>query len=276
MLKSRLLAGSALLLALSCAIPCGIAAKNQSDADLLRAAAQNTSDTVGVYTDCIEYAIALSGDPVNLSGAELNFATASEVVALPNDHKGAVDESTGGIRYDDPLVQRGLEAACAKEEHLKSATQSQTDGDVYADGFKFDINKTIFPVTEEEVEMLKYVVEAEGGGGSLEDKRLVTFSITNRVLSKNFPDTLYKVLHSVNQFSTIQNYYEKKKIPSATTCRAVEEVLMGACTDNSQNALYFYCTQYPVAPSVVDWFENDLVYLYTVGCDRFFTDPIPQ
>ena len=275
MLKSRLLAGSALLLALSCAIPSMIAWKNQSDADLLRAAAQDTSDTVGVYTDCIEYAIALSGDPVNLSGTELNFATTSEVVALPNDHGSKGDEATGGIRFDDPRVQRGLNEESAQKEHLE-ASKDLADSEVYADGFEFDINKTIFPVTEEEVEMLKYVVEAEAGGGSLEDKRLVTFSITNRIFSESFPDTLYKVLHSVNQFSTIRNYYEKYKIPSATTCRAVEEVLMGACTDNSQNAMYFYCTQYPVAPSVVDWFENDLVYLYTVGCDRFFTDPIPQ
>ncbi len=273
MLKSRLLAGGAFTLALTCVIPIGLALARQSDADLLKAYAQDKSDAVGVHAIDLEYAVALSGDTECASGTALNYATTSDLVSLPSNREAPTDQGSDAIDLNDPAVQRQWKEAAAEAEQSELQNTPVSGGFDYSDGFVFDINKTIFPVTEEEVEMLKYVVEAEGGGGSLEDKRLVTFSITNRVLSPNFPDTLYKVLHSVNQFSTIENYYSKRKVPSESTCRAVEEVLMGVCEDNSKNALYFYCTNYPVEDWIVDWFENDLVYLYTVGCDRFFTDP---
>lgn len=269
MLKSRLLAGGALLLAVACAVPAGIAADRFATA--ANASSHNTFDQAVYHTDGLEYAVTLSGGSFTAEGENLNFATHSEVVSLPKVNEELSSETSASISILNPTIQNEFEKQDAESNSLTEIVLPENNET--SDGFVFDINKTIFPVTEEEVEMLKYVVEAEAGGGSMHAKRIVTFSITNRILSGSFPDTLYKVLHAENQFSTIQNYYTKKKVPSESTCRAVEEVLMGACEDNSQNCMYFYCTEYPIEDWIIDWFEEDLVYLYTVGCDRFFTDP---
>lgn len=263
MLKSRLLAGGALILACAVVLPAFAHTTSISST-------QNKSDTAAVLTEGLEYAMVLSADDFSADASKLNNGNAAHPVSLPKTSGALQDVGSASISFNDPEIQRQIDEQAARELETNYLTFDEDKND---EEFVFDISKTIFPVTEEEVEMLKYVVEAEAGGGTIEAKRIVTFSITNRVLSSTFPDTLYEVLHSINQFSTIRNYYNKRKVPSESTCRAVEEVLMGVCEDNSQNCMYFYCTNYPIEQWIIDWFEEDLVYLYTVGCDRFFTDP---
>lgn len=260
MLKSRLMASFILLLALCLCVPVCAALLGASRSDGM----QKDSEPLSVSTQSVEYAMELTDDAASLPvGSPLNSASATDAVQLPKP--GYAEETTQSISADDPLVK--------EQQLLKEAEEGEAESGSAYDPDAFDLTKTIFPITAEEVEMLKYVIQAEAGGASLEDKRIVTFSITNRVLSPKFPDTIFEVLHARNQFSTISNYYSKNKVPNETTCQAVEDVLMGRCENNSQNCLYFYCTQYPVEQSVIDWFEEDLVYLYTIGCDRFFTDP---
>ena len=272
MQKSRLLSGAAFVLALLCTVPAGLVLAKQSNLFHASTNVEASDNVASIASQNVEFAMTLSDDKIDTTGSRLNFATITDVVSLPKNSANYEDSGSKSIDFYSPEVQKQLSDLNSREslEHIYLNAEANND---YNDGFVFDIEKTIFPVTPEEVEMLKYVVEAEAGGDSIEAKRIVAFSITNRVLAKSFPNTLYKVLHSANQFSTIQNYYNKKKTPSESTCRAVEEVLMGACEDNSQNCMYFYCTDYPIADWIIDWFENDLVYLYTVGCDRFFTDP---
>ncbi len=272
MLKSRLLAGGILTLAVACAIPVGLVAHPGFLAGSTETPSQNMSDQAVFQSASPEYAVTLSGGRVLAEGVKLEFATQTDAVTLPKVNSDFSDETSASISILDPTIQEEFSTQEAENNALVEIVLPETSI-TYDDGFVFDINNTIFPVTEEEVEMLKYVVEAEAGGGSMHAKRIVTFSITNRILCDSFPDTLYEVLHARNQFSTIQNYYNKRKVPSEDTCRAVEEVLMGACEDVSQNCMYFYCTEYPIDQWIIDWFEEDLVYLYTVGCDRFFTDP---
>lgn len=85
-----------------------------------------------------------------------------------------------------------------------------------------------------EQELLARVVEAEAGNQGLYGKRLVVSVIYNRVESDKFPNTIYEVLTSPHQFSTVWNgQIEKMEITDETlfaieferTHRADNEIL---------------------------------------------------
>ena len=85
-----------------------------------------------------------------------------------------------------------------------------------------------------EQELLARVVEAEAGNQGLYGKRLVVSVIYNRVESDRFPNTIYEVLTSPHQFSTVWNgQIEKMEITDETlfaieferTHRADNEIL---------------------------------------------------
>lgn len=307
-MKSNAITGGILAIAISASASLGLfAPQAPSTSDrILRDAVVELTPASDARFDAENdvYAVPISSGSSEIIGVQLSSSNlSSDIISLPREIQDSEDATTDPISIDDPIVSdyfAELEAIAlaeaeaearriAEEEAAKKAaaqasrTKTYTarsdvyidvSGGVWDDGFLFDINQTVYPVTEEEVEMLKYVVQAEAGGGSLEAKRIVTYSIVNRMASPSFPySSLYDVLHARNQFSTISNYYTKKRIPDQNTIRAVEEVLMGACEDNSQGCTYFYDASYPVSEKVRNWFENDLVYLYTIGTDRFFRDP---
>lgn len=97
-----------------------------------------------------------------------------------------------------------------------------------------------FSITDEEIEMLKYIVEQETRGGSYKHKCIVTNVILNRVKDSRFPNTVKGVLFQKNQFSSTWNYYQKKNKPDDNTVNAVNDVLNGKVKDESNGALYFH------------------------------------
>ena len=85
-----------------------------------------------------------------------------------------------------------------------------------------------------EQELLARVVEAEAGNQGLYGKRLVVAVIYNRVESDKFPNTIYEVLTSPHQFSTVWNgAVDKMEVTDETrfaieferTHRADDEIL---------------------------------------------------
>ncbi|MBQ9544080.1 MAG: cell wall hydrolase [Clostridia bacterium] len=127
--------------------------------------------------------------------------------------------------------------------------------------------KGIF-VSAEEVEMMECVVQRETGG-SIEHRRIIAQVILNRVADPHFPNTVEAVLTAPRQFSTISNYYTKKRPPDDTTKQAVYEVLTGTCGFNSGGALYFYDPRYAAA-NLANWFETDLEFVFEFESHRFF------
>lgn len=97
-----------------------------------------------------------------------------------------------------------------------------------------------FSITDEEIEMLKYIVEQETRGGSYKHKCIVTNVVLNRVKDSIFPNTVREVLLQKNQFSSTWNYYQKKNKPDESTVNAVNDVLNGRIKDESNGALYFH------------------------------------
>lgn len=73
-----------------------------------------------------------------------------------------------------------------------------------------------------EQELLARVVEAEAGNQGLYGKRLVVSVIYNRVESDKFPNTIYEVLTSPHQFSTVWNGQVEKMEITDETLFAIE------------------------------------------------------
>lgn len=123
--------------------------------------------------------------------------------------------------------------------------------------------------TDEEVTMMEYIIQQEVRGASLKHKRIIANVIVNRVNSDSFPDSIEGVLFQKGQFTSAQNYYNRKYKPDEDTKRAVLEVLNRQCEDLSQGALYFYAPRW-TAQKTATWFENKLNYLFELEGHRFF------
>lgn len=87
-----------------------------------------------------------------------------------------------------------------------------------------------------ELELLERVVEAEAGNQGLIGKRLVVSVIYNRVDSEKFPNSIYEVLVSPHQFSTVWNGAVDRVEVSNETKAAVQMELVQR-TD--RDILYF-------------------------------------
>lgn len=120
-----------------------------------------------------------------------------------------------------------------------------------------------FSITDEEIEMLKYIVEQETRGGSYRHKCIITNVILNRVEDSRFPNTVREVLLQKNQFSSIWNYYQKRVEPDEKTERAVNDVLNGRVEDESNGSLYFHSMKSD------GWFSS-LSFVMEMEGHRFF------
>lgn len=120
-----------------------------------------------------------------------------------------------------------------------------------------------FSITDEEREMLKYIVEQETRGGSYRHKCIVTNVILNRVRDSRFPNTVREVLLQRNQFSSLWNYYQKRNEPDEKTEKAVNDVLNGRVEDESNGSLYFHSMKND------GWFSS-LSFVMEVEGHRFF------
>lgn len=89
-----------------------------------------------------------------------------------------------------------------------------------------------------ELELMERVVEAEAGNQGMVGKRLVAAVIYNRVESEKFPNTVYDVLVSPHQFSTVWNgAVDRIEVSGETKLAVMLEVTNR--TDNE--ILYFNC-----------------------------------
>lgn len=120
-----------------------------------------------------------------------------------------------------------------------------------------------FSITDEEIEMLKYIVEQETRGGSYRHKCIVTNVVLNRVKDSRFPNTVKGVLLQKNQFSSTWNYYQKRNKPDKSTVNAVNDVLNSRVKNESNGALYFH------SMSSDGWFSS-LCFVMEMEGHRFF------
>lgn len=119
--------------------------------------------------------------------------------------------------------------------------------------------------------ILERIVEAEAGGEDRKGRVLVANVVLNRVMDKEFPDSIEAVVfqHSGKryQFSPISNGAYYNVHVSKGTKKAVQAALEGE--DPSQGALYFM--ERALAESGnVRWFDDALTKLQHHGCHEFY------
>lgn len=129
-------------------------------------------------------------------------------------------------------------------------------------------------MSDEDYDTLLKIVEAEAGGEDLEGKILVANVIMNRVKNDQFPDTVKEVVwdshNGVAQFSPTYDGRINLVTVSDDTKEAVKQALNGV--DHSEGALFFVQKSSADEDSV-DWFEDELEWLFRHGVHDFYKFP---
>lgn len=101
----------------------------------------------------------------------------------------------------------------------------------------YDIRVEYDDITDEELDILYKVCEAEAGGSSEAEIGHVASVILNRVICSKWPNTIREVVFQPGQFSCISDGHYAKAVPSEKTKRAVDSVL--ASGDTTGGAVYY-------------------------------------
>ncbi len=125
---------------------------------------------------------------------------------------------------------------------------------------------SVISYTDEEYEMLCYVLQGEVGNCSEASKIAVANVVINRVKDGRFGKSIKAVLTAPNQFTAIYGYYDGSKVPSQNTRDCALRALQGE--DNSNGAVYYYAPKY-CSGSVAAWFES-LTFCLELDGQRYF------
>ncbi|MDE5697604.1 MAG: cell wall hydrolase [Lachnospiraceae bacterium] len=127
-------------------------------------------------------------------------------------------------------------------------------------------------VSEQDLDTLMRIVEAEAGGEDRKGKLLVANVVINRVKSRRFPnnvtDVVYQKAKNVTQFSPVSNGFINQVKVSEETKEVVYSALKGE--DVSDGALFFMARKL-VAPENAEWFDSNLTFLFSYGGHDFYT-----
>lgn len=133
-----------------------------------------------------------------------------------------------------------------------------------------DIKKILWQsksYSDDEIEMLAKMVEAEIEGGNIESKKNVVSVILNRVYNDNFPSTIKDVILQKGQFESVGNGRYKKAEPTEETYQAIEEVLKDGATTE---ATYFCNLDNIKSSKVKKWFKEKLKFLFKDDSNHSF------
>lgn len=129
----------------------------------------------------------------------------------------------------------------------------------------------MYRFSDEELETLLRIVEAEAGSEDEDGRLLVANVVLNRVNSEQFPDTISEVVFQneggVAQFSPAYNGSYYNVVVSEETISAVGRALKGE--DISQGALYFAARKW-ADQDKMKWFDQELRFLFCHGGHEFF------
>ena len=120
--------------------------------------------------------------------------------------------------------------------------------------------------TDEDYQVLLRIVQAEAGICDKRGKILVADVIINRVLSKEFPNSVKAVVYEPSQFQPVSNGAINSVKVTAETIEWVDRALDGE--DYSNGALYFMNRR--GSGSAAAWFDRHLTYLFAHDGHEFF------
>ena len=131
--------------------------------------------------------------------------------------------------------------------------------------------RPVWELSEDDLNILLRIVEAEAGGEDENGKLLVANVVLNRVKSPLFPDTVREVVYQqdygVYQFSPVKDGRIDRVTVSAETRRAVERAIYGE--DISRGALYFAARSRASGESM-RWFDSSVTCLFAYDGHEFY------
>lgn len=142
-------------------------------------------------------------------------------------------------------------------------------------------NMTSTNLSNEEYDILLRIVEAEAGGEDALGKRLVSYTILNRVSSKRFPNTIKDVVFATNskggyQYTPISNGRYFSVTPSDSTKRAVDEAINNYSSgiDESEGSTFFMAPHLvgvdtSATANGVKWQQDNLTFVMQHGTHEF-------
>lgn len=130
-------------------------------------------------------------------------------------------------------------------EKMSSVSRKQTSSGTIVGGASY----SSITISDEDLQVLYKLVQAEGGGGTHEQVMYITCTILNRILSSTFEgNTVSEVANASGQFEVMWNGMYDAAVPSDETISAVDEAIQtGDVTGGSigfQND-WLYDSQYP-------------------------------
>lgn len=156
--------------------------------------------------------------------------------------------------------------AASKTETAKKTDKTTTTTTTAKKEENNSSDKDVISYTDEEFEMLCYVLQGEVGNCSEESKIAVANIVINRVKSSQFPNSIEGVLTAPNQFTAISGYYNRSKTPSQNTIDCARRALEGE--DNTNGAIFYYAPKY-CSGSTASWFES-LNFCFELDGQRYF------
>lgn len=197
------------------------------------------------------------GEQLVLCGEESEETAESE--------KDSQDEKMSGSKKD-------TEKEKMSESEKSAEDEKASEPEEIASGLICETNsKFMMKLSDKDKEVLLRIVEAEAGDQDITGRILVANVILNRVLSKEWPNSVEEVVFQriggSTQFSpTRDGSYYKVKV-SKDTKKAVNKCLEGV--DYSQGAQYFFMRSGTTAKKAA-WFDNSLTRLFKYGCHEFY------
>lgn len=113
--------------------------------------------------------------------------------------------------------------------------------------------------------LLMKIAMAEAEDEDTEGKALVMRVVLNRVKSKEFPNSIKKVIYQERQFSPISNGRFDRVEPNED-CQKALDMITEDGWDESRGALYFE------SKSDSTWHQDNLKFLFRHGCHYFYTE----
>ncbi len=216
-----------------------------------------------------EAAAPVDDDAENSSSSESSSAVGSAAEAddtvseTEQSENESADEAVGEVSEAEEENSSASEQDVPAAEEPQDETQSDavTAAPAYTGG-------GLTGYTQQEFDMMCSVVMAEVGYCDETMKLAISNVIINRVRSDRFPDTIYEVLHQQNQFTAINNYYNRRLEPDEDTIGCVRRALAGEGAYLVNGATFYY-TPGVSSPAAAQWFEN-LCFCAEVGNGRFF------
>ena len=204
------------------------------------------------------------------SEIEAIVATDEEVIVTAETSDGwykvTYGDYSGYVMKDYLKKAEVTTTSAAKSETTTAAKKSETKKTETKKPTTASSNSSVISYTDEEFDMLCYVLQGEVGNCSEQSKIAVANVIINRVKTGRFGSSISDVLTAPNQFTAINGYYSGRNKPTQNTIDCAKRALNGE--DNSNGAVYYYAPQY-CGGSTASWFES-LTFCMELDGQRYF------